>query len=425
MVLPLSAAGVTGVAKIEAIVDPQRLAGLEAQIRFLQALAPQAAGVTHVVPGGGAPYVVIKVGTEQVDDGPWGRRDVTETFSDLLQPILTAWQQQDYTQVGQLLAELRSKHSWWYEAFGWPPGQDAYELPTGSFGTPQQLQAALTAEGDMTVGKVAGVPGDALSLPGGSASLRWTPSAAGKYAITAWMLSGQGYGPVEVSVDGRPAGQLGVEEGAPYFAHFTLATPLALGPGPHTLAFRSQGAQGLVVSALEIAALPPEPIKQWSAIGLFDKGGTTNGFEGFNTVFPPEKEFNPQASYTGMGGQPVRWQQIDIGQDKFVQLLEKYFPYNYAVGNGVAYLASWVYSPDDREATLYYAFDWYSRVWVNDAVVVPQGSGPWGNFATTTIHLHAGWNKLLIKTACGRSSWKANLAVSDPGDLRYSPLPPG
>ncbi|NLO73841.1 MAG: hypothetical protein GX100_07025, partial [candidate division WS1 bacterium] len=424
MVLPLRVLGAEGVAGIQALPEPQRLAQLEAQVRFLQGLAPRAQGFTHVVSGAGEQYVTVKIAQEQYDDGPWGRRDVQETFDDLLQPILAAWKTGDYTQTDQLLTELAREHSWWYEALGWPPGEYRPRLPSGPYAEARELEAALTSPEPNSLGSHPLVPGESLSLPAGSASLREKMDAAGKYELVLWMVTGAGYGPVEVEVDGKASGQLGVGEGEPYFGHFTLLSPLPLLPGEHTLTLKGQGARSLVLSALELRLLPPEPIKRWSVIGLFDKGGTRDGWDGFDTVFPPEQEIDLQASYEGLGGQPARWQQIDLGEDKFIQLLERYFPYDYTKGNGVAYLATWVYSPEERNALLYYAFDWYSRIWGNDEVVVQQGSGPWRAFATVPVHLRAGWNKLLAKTSCGRSSWKANLALSDPGDLRYSPVPP-
>jgi hypothetical protein len=103
-------------------------------------------------------------------------------------------------------------------------------------------------------------------------------------------------------------------------------------------------------------------------------------------------------------------------------LNEKYFPGT--SGDGVAYLVCWVQSPTERSTDLYYAMDWFGKLWVNDQVVLPQISGPWKHFATQPIRLKAGWNKLLVKTSRGSEGWMANFAVGDPGDLNYSPLPP-
>jgi hypothetical protein len=142
-----------------------------------------------------------------------------------------------------------------------------------------------------------------------------------------------------------------------------------------------------------------------------------------DTAFVPEDgTVNLTAAYPGIGGKEVRWKQIDIGDDPFIRLLDKYYPRT--EGNGVAYLACWVQAPTERDAVLYYAMDWVGKAWVNGTLALPVISGPWRTFSSGTVHLKAGWNMLLVKTSRGTDGWMANVALGDPGDLHYSPTPP-
>ncbi len=232
-----------------------------------------------------------------------------------------------------------------------------------------------------------------------------------------------------VSVDGKVLGIIGVSDGKAEYGRFCCSEPLGLPAGYLELTHESSGNAPLVLQAVELTPTEPTSLKQWQAIGLFDKASKRTTFAseaGFDTVFGPEK--NPGAidlggEYPGMGGKPVRWREIDMGEDKFLQLLERFFPYEYKQANGVAYLATWVRSPEDRQATFHYSVDWFAKLWVNGALVKGDISGPWGNFATLPIKLKKGWNLILVKTATGSQGWCANFAISDPGDLEHSPLP--
>ncbi len=426
MVAVCAADGAEAVAGLEVVPDEKRVAAMAAQIAHLEKIAPRTAGITRTLSGKGESYVKINLGQEFYDDGPWGRYDVKTTFENLLAPIREALKVKDYTTVAERLAAMRDEHAWWYQAFGWPEGIYRPEQPRYPYSSARDLVKIVKADGPITIAAADKVIGDALLIPSGKAGLTLKIESAGKWEPRVWMLTGEGYGPVEVTLDGVSVGSLGAGDGKPYFAHFTLPKSLPLMPGFHKISLTAKGAKGLALQAFELNQLPTEPIRKWSAIGLFDMGGTdVQWVRGdFNKEFPPEKEFKPESQYDGMGGAKAVWRQIDIGDDKFIQLLEKYYPYEFTKGNGIAYLATWIKSPDEREATLYYAIDWFGRIWLNDEVVVKDVNGPWRSFASTTVRLRPGWNKLLVKTACGRSSWKANFAVGDPGDLEYSPLPP-
>lgn len=407
-----------GVGRVEIVTAPDIAAGLQRQVEHLRAMAPRAARLAQTIPGQGEKFVEVKYGID-FDDGAWGRRDLKVAFPTLLGPIESAWRQKNYARVRDLLDTLLVDHNWWYQVLGWPQGQYLCLIPKGAYASPGELLPALKGDGLARV-KVDGLPGgEAVRIPDGKATFTPTVGSAAKYELRMWMLSGEGAGPVRVTVNGKAAGAIGVGDGKARFAHFTLPRALGLPAGASTITLAS--AAPLTVTAIELTALPPEPIRVWSALGVLDTGET--GFKGFAKAFPPETAVDLAAEYDGMDGKKIKWRQIDIGEDKFIQLLERYYPRKLADGNCLAYLATWVYSPDERDATLYYAADWFLRIWLNKREVLHSASGPWRTYATTPVHLKAGWNELLVKCMNGNTSWKAALALSDPGDLRYSATP--
>lgn len=409
---------VAGVRQVDIVMATDAVAALQKQVEHLRAMAPQAEGLVQTMPGRGEKYVTVKYGIDS-DDREWARRDLKVAFTNLLVPVETAWSQKNYARVQDLLDTLLVDHNWFYQVCGWPEGQYLCRVPTGPYAKPRDLFPAMKAE-HLVLVKMAGVPwGEVVQAPKGRATFTPTIVSAAKYEFRVWMMPGAGTNPVEVAVNGNVVGKLGVGSGKQRLAHFTLPCPLGLRSGTPEITLVSSNA--LTLSAIELVALPPEPIKVWSAIGVFETEKLH--FEGFPQVFPPEKGIDLAAEYDGMGGKKIKWQQIDIGEDKFIQLLEKIYPYKYANGNGLAYLATWVYSPDERDTTLYYASDWFLQIWLNQTEVIHYASGPWQAYATTTVHLKAGWNVLLAKCMNGNTSWKAVFALSDPGDLRYRATP--
>lgn len=251
-----------------------------------------------------------------------------------------------------------------------------------------------------------------------------TTDTSAKFDLKVWMLNGKGYGPVEVRVDGKPVGTIGTGDAKPQFAHCALPDPLGLLNGKHVVSFENQAGRELVMTAVEITPLTPDCLKKWSIIGVFDTKGPMGDWKTIETVFPPEKELDLNAAYEGLGDKPIQWRQIDLGEDKFIQLLEKWLPYDYYHHTGVGYLAQWIYSPTERDVTFYYAQDWFAFAWLNGESVLDHVSGPWPQTSSRKLRLKAGWNSLLIKSSCGNTSWKGYYAFSDPGDMKFSATPP-
>ena len=392
----------------------EEMDALRQRIESLHAIRERAGALRHVFALAGA-----------AGEGSWDRF-ASETIDDQSAPIFKAWDAGHPFEAGYLLDQMVAGRTWWFEAFGWPVGEIPKSGPVGILSTPESLLKYLKPEGGAQLDKIPSFSGKFLVVPSGKAV--WNAGlTGGTYELRAWGVMGGGYGAIKVLLDGKEIGRIGADMEVACDVKRVLPQHLSLPPGAALLTFQAEGNKGLALRGLELAKLPPLPIKKWSVIGLFDKGTPADSLRegcgvGMDKPFPPEETIDLKADYPGLDGRKVRWAQLDIGGDPFIKLLDKVFPH--AADNGVAYLASWVKSPSDRDTELFYAMDWAGKVWVNDALVVPKIAGPYQHFVTQKIHLKAGWNKILAKTTRGTDGWMANFAVSDPGDLQYAPTPP-
>ncbi|MFZ2657771.1 MAG: hypothetical protein WAX69_22750 [Victivallales bacterium] len=424
-----AAKGITSIEGMNIQVRPDEIERIGKQVEFLRKINAAAGDMKHVFVGAGGCAAGVK------DTCEWDRRDAIETFAGSFNPVDKAWRDKEYLKAGFLIQRIASERRWWLEAFGWPDGMEDYAVCSGNAG--YLLQHNFKPEGAAKLAKLAQyTEEDFVVIPSGKTVYHASTATAGQFELRIRGLFGKGYGPIKVGFNGKTVGTIGEGYGETRHIRNVLSVPLSINSGLYDMTLTSEGANGLAISSMEMAFLPPVTIKKWSAIGLFDfnvEDGKPYTWEKRSecyakATFPPEKEISLSSEYKGMDGKSIQWRQIDIGDDKYVKLLEKYYPYvhikNYGIpGSGIAYLASWIYSPGRRNVILYYAMDWDGRVWLNDEPVLDI-SGPWGKFASKTILLNAGWNKLLVKTTTGRDGWNANFAVSDPGDQKYSPTPP-
>lgn len=411
--------GTASIRQLDIAVDPVELDAVMRQVEAMKTIRERAGVVRHVF-----------TQTTGVDGG-WARREATETFDDAWIQIENAWRDGKPLLASHLIDRMLVERSWWFEVFGWPAERYVPMTPSGQTAGSRDFQASGAWPKRLKPGaaeyvQISPYKEKFLVAPQGVPVVVSFNPGSGRCEFRAWGLFGGDYGPVRVEYAGKLAGKLGVAGGVERQVHQALATSLAWPWSPQEITLIGEGPKGLAISLLEVRLVPPVPIKRWSVLGVFDKGTPTTvpregGADGMAKVFPPEKQMDLMAVYNGLDGKEIRWQQIDIGDAPFIRLLET-FPGT--GGDGVAYLACWVQSPVARDADLYYAMDWFGKVWLNDQVVLGQVSGPWNHFARQPVRLKAGWNKLLVKTARGSEGWMANFAISDPGDLQYSATPP-
>ncbi len=140
-------------------------------------------------------------------------------------------------------------------------------------------------------------------------------------------------------------------------------------------------------------------LSTWQVIGAFDN----DQGKGFFTPYPPETGAGFTAPVPGVLV-PVRFRAVDVpGQDGKVPLASLVWPNE----QSAAYLVTFVFSAEERPAILNLSTASATRAWVNDALVLSEETVDRGDYDNlrARISLHAGWNKLLIKSANKRQHW--------------------
>ena len=170
----------------------------------------------------------------------------------------------------------------------------------------------------------------------------------------------------------------------------------------------------------------PLPIAEFQGIGPFQTVAKTNGqhnIDYYAGTYPPETEgYRPDRTYTGLYGWKVGWKPVRNTVRRVVDL-EKAFPEcDVVAANDVGFLVTWVYAPDDREATLYKCGDYYLEISLNGEKVLAKGGGPvFGYYDPLPVRLRKGWNEILIRSSPGCTHhWNAGLAIDPFEGLKLS-----
>jgi len=309
-----------------------------------------------------------------------------------------------------------------------PPMADHWEVsdlfgprcsPGASWQARRWTDIGLPWEGGELV-LVARRPGDWLSF-------RRPLNYADRFRVLLWLTTGPDRGIVQAYADDQPVGE-------PVDLYAPVTTPgdeLAVGMvdlerGEHVWRLQVVGKQaqssgysvGLRAFSVEDVGYHPP---SWQVIGPFDSGGEQ--MPGYDTAYPPEREINLAATYQGKRGEPVRWRQVEVQPNGYLNLLELYSEPKEAVAYGLI----WVYSPNDGPRAVMLGSDDGGKLLVNGEMVwgeataraaIPGQNEPRAN-------LRQGWNTMLFKIVQVRGEWGFYLRLDDPKhELRYSPLPP-
>ncbi|HLN32947.1 MAG TPA: PVC-type heme-binding CxxCH protein [Gemmataceae bacterium] len=108
-------------------------------------------------------------------------------------------------------------------------------------------------------------------------------------------------------------------------------------------------------------------LENWHIAGPFDNGDND---EGIDRVFPPEKQIDLKARYTGKSG-PVGWRTVGAGPQGYVDLQE------FLAGdsnNVVSYLYREIESPGDQETAISLGTDDCAKLWINGKLVYTNRS---------------------------------------------------
>jgi hypothetical protein len=155
------------------------------------------------------------------------------------------------------------------------------------------------------------------------------------------------------------------------------------------------------------AAEPLGMVRAFQLIGAFDN----EEGKGFATPYPPEAAVDLEAEVQGKLV-PVRWRPLPGTEpDGAAPLGDFVSPGQQAV----AYLVTWVHADAAGPVQLRFSTSAPVAAWLNDAAVVADPHVR--AFAVDDVvgegALHAGWNKLLIKSAQKRGAWRVGVRLTD------------
>jgi hypothetical protein len=242
-----------------------------------------------------------------------------------------------------------------------------------------------------------------------------------RYEVVVYPMGGPGVGAATASVAGGSAHRVAL---AADEAH-TVLEPVVLDTVAARDSVRVAWSAGTLPAAVEV-----RPVRRfaraWSVVGPFaspQQLGTEHS-PALDSVYGPERDPDLSRTYVGLGGRTVSWSAAEAPADGYLNLNALFQPNDWVA----AYAQTFLYSPDDRDATLLLGADDAHEMWVNgrevshrqgrhiseaDDVVVP-------------VHLHAGWNRVLLKVADLDGGWACELRAADPdGVLRWARTPRG
>ena len=431
------AKGAESLVGCEVSVEPHEAAQIEKDFAFIASIANNLAvtSAVEVAQGIGETYFAPA--------GALGKRDCRWSFSELFSPMREAHDAGDFHSLRALLADFKTNHRWWFEAFGWPDDfcvrRNVGRLPLVGFlrqgkrtemwfGDTNGLFTANFSEKFPLCKKdfVCAPQGVALDIlrhgqPGGFRQLELSA------------LFGGGYG--DIRVEDEKGDLIGIisrkerkEERLNQEVRLetrVLSVPIP-NPGHRThVRLVGTGGKGLAIYALAFTALPPKPITAWQVIGPFDKGGGEKDKESYLKTFPPETNpFDANASFAGMGGETVRWKTVTLGPGERVLNVAAATPCEVSRCNAVTYLRTTIRAPRRMPTMLRYCNDYYGKIWLNGKPIVPAMRGPAQKYEFVEVTLQKGENVILVKTSPGSAgTWHFGMAVDDFDGLEFSAEP--
>lgn len=155
-------------------------------------------------------------------------------------------------------------------------------------------------------------------------------------------------------------------------------------------------------------------LMNWKVIGPFDNTGRS----GFDTVFPPEKELNFNATYDGKAGK-VTWKDFSTTDEYGMVDVNKAYDYLKEV---TAYCVADYESPEERNVQLRLGCKNAWKVWLNGELLFGRDEYHRGmriDQYTLPARLKAGHNTILVKvcqneqTQSWTKEWEFQLRVCD------------
>ncbi|MCB0600147.1 MAG: DUF2961 domain-containing protein [Saprospiraceae bacterium] len=177
---------------------------------------------------------------------------------------------------------------------------------------------------------------------------------------------------------------------------------------------------------LGLDAIRLEPVRHyipsWAFIGPFDNPRINDDLRfGLDSVYPPEQNWDPRASYTGKNGQEVHWELLPGEPAGYgMQLWRKVKPSEFVI----CYAQTFIHAPRDTVMPMMFGSDDGIKVFLNDTLLhrflAVRVAAP--DQTTIDLPLHAGWNKLLLKLENNFGGYGFYARIQDRNDiLSYDP----
>lgn len=136
-------------------------------------------------------------------------------------------------------------------------------------------------------------------------------------------------------------------------------------------------------------------INDWTLIGPFENISAS----GFEQIYEPEREYNPDTTYEGKSSLPVWWFKIPAIRNDYWVDFTLYFSYREAIYYGNTFL----YSPQKQKVWIRIGTSGSLKAFLNDELIIScfdENNNDLDTYIAET-YLQEGWNRLLIK--CGYS----------------------
>jgi putative membrane-bound dehydrogenase-like protein len=173
-----------------------------------------------------------------------------------------------------------------------------------------------------------------------------------------------------------------------------------------------------LVAYLYTLKSPVLSLDSWYITGAFDGG---EGGAGLDQVFPPEKEVDLKATYTGKAGK-VSWRTVRPNEQGYYDLQAHYGGQS---DNIISYLYREVESPADQEATILLGADDGVKLWLNGELAhtnaTHRAAAPEQD--RVKVKLRRGSNRLLLKIRNGDGAHGFYLAIQSEQELKAVGVP--
>jgi hypothetical protein len=170
--------------------------------------------------------------------------------------------------------------------------------------------------------------------------------------------------------------------------------------------FGEQEGEDFIAAFVNEVKNAPAYVTDWQVIGPFDNTDRA----GFDTAYPPETEIALEKTYSGVGGQTLRWQTTEPGRTGYVDL-RRLLPADEAPG--VAYAYRELAAVDDQDLSVSLGSNDGIKLWLNGTLLLENKTSRTARPGDEhlTLPLKKGRNTMLIKIDQLGGGWGFYFAI--------------